>query len=645
MMDASSKSTPAASSASTSLESECMRMKNELQALPILLQQNAELEKEILRLVRELDEVTGGVLKRGYMYKWREREISFASKWSLRYFVLQGRSLSYYIDDRDQKPRRTIDLTDCVLKDEGRKKGKYSIFGLYYDPESVLGIKQRAPLLRLSCDAEQEARQWIDMLQSACDANKAHVQDGSGTMEKEEEQVLCCAAAVDVNSLLTKNVSRDTLDRVLSSSNVLQRVKSRQQVSDTEIAFNSTAASAGTTISPIKSENLLQNLTQEPRLERSRTLSQELVQKRKRQQHQKNSFHASNPIHTESVASPLSDDAKPGQNYRGFFNLAVIILVISNFKLILDNLKNYGNKMSDFIPTFDFSKDDIADDFYSVRPEFVLFSWLVSVLMSYFIELAVVRGYLRGKSATLMHVVAGTYNLIFPVLWVTISRSHPGYCMLYLLQSTILWMKLISYAHVNREMRIEEALEIEKKLDSTDDDFYNNSKPMTSFFADMKDLEPPYRHYPANITLKDVLYFSVAPTLCYQLNYPRLKLIRWKYVASLVLRLLLVLGLMLYFVGQHVKPTLDASMGIVRDMNLFELFEHLLKLSIPNTYVWLLSFYLFFHLWLNLLAELTRFGDRKFYGDWWNARSIDKYWRTWNLPVHNWLLRHMYYPL
>ena len=58
-------------------------------------------------------------------------------------------------------------------------------------------------------------------------------------------------------------------------------------------------------------------------------------------------------------------------------------------------------------------------------------------------------------------------------------------------------------------------------------------------------------------------------------------------------------------------------------------------------YAWLLMFYLFFHLWLNLLAELTRFGDRLFYKDWWNSRNISGYWKNWNLPVHHWMLRHL----
>ena len=41
--------------------------------------------------------------------------------------------------------------------------------------------------------------------------------------------------------------------------------------------------------------------------------------------------------------------------------------------------------------------------------------------------------------------------------------------------------------------------------------------------------------------------------------------------------------------------------------------ERVLKLALPSTYAWLLGFYCLFHLWLNVLAELTRFGDREFY--------------------------------
>ena len=70
-----------------------------------------------------------------------------------------------------------------------------------------------------------------------------------------------------------------------------------------------------------------------------------------------------------------------------------------------------------------------------------------------------------------------------------------------------------------------------------------------------------------------------------------------------------------------------------------------LRLSIPNTIMWITGFYSFFHIFLNIIAELLKFADRKFYMDWWNCRSLEEYWKTWNLPVHFWFIRHMYNPL
>lgn len=57
------------------------------------------------------------------------------------------------------------------------------------------------------------------------------------------------------------------------------------------------------------------------------------------------------------------------------------------------------------------------------------------------------------------------------------------------------------------------------------------------------------------------------------------------------------------------------------------------------------GFYSVFHLWFNIIGELLYFGDRNFYRDWWNCRSIEEYWKTWNLPVHFWFIRHVYNPI
>ena len=48
---------------------------------------------------------------------------------------------------------------------------------------------------------------------------------------------------------------------------------------------------------------------------------------------------------------------------------------------------------------------------------------------------------------------------------------------------------------------------------------------------------------------------------------------------------------------------------------------------------------------LNLTGELLRFGDREFYRDWWNCKNLADFWRMWNMPVHNFLVRHISQPL
>lgn len=40
------------------------------------------------------------------------------------------------------------------------------------------------------------------------------------------------------------------------------------------------------------------------------------------------------------------------------------------------------------------------------------------------------------------------------------------------------------------------------------------------------------------------------------------------------------------------------------------------------------------HIWIYLL-----------FSDFWNAESIQYFWKTWNIPVHRWALRHIFMPM
>ena len=186
-------------------------------------------------------------------------------------------------------------------------------------------------------------------------------------------------------------------------------------------------------------------------------------------------------------------------------------------------------------------------------------------------------------------------------------------------------MKLVSYSHANRDLRQNRRNLLTRKNSSDKlDQFDDNMKPIASdegVLSGVKDLKQPIVKYPQNITLKNIFWFSVAPTLTYQLNYPASVKIRWPIVATILFRMLAVSGLILFSIEQYIMPTLNNAMIPMHNMDYLAIVERILLLSIPNTYVWLLVFYFYFHLWLNLLAELTCFGDRVFYRDWWNARK------------------------
>ncbi|VFQ68126.1 unnamed protein product [Cuscuta campestris] len=238
-------------------------------------------------------------------------------------------------------------------------------------------------------------------------------------------------------------------------------------------------------------------------------------------------------------------------------------------------------------------------------------------IAAFLVEKLVHKKYISDPVAVTLHIILTSAILLFPVLVILRSDSAilPGLALM-LLACTI-WLKLVSYAHANYDMR--------------------------AITKSCHEVEFPYMDCLYEVRFKSLIYFIVAPTLCYQLIYPRNACIRKGWLANQFCKLIMFTGLLIFIIEQYINPTVRNSQHPLKG-NLLYAIERVLKLSVPTLYVWLCLFYCFFHLWLNILAELLRFGDREFYKDWWNARTIDEYWRKWNLPVHKWIVRHIYFP-
>jgi sterol O-acyltransferase len=157
----------------------------------------------------------------------------------------------------------------------------------------------------------------------------------------------------------------------------------------------------------------------------------------------------------------------------------------------------------------------------------------------------------------------------------------------------------------------------------------------------------PAKHYPNNLTVANWLDYTTLPTLVYELEYPRQESINWWYVAEKAAATLGVIWVMIVISQSYIYPRVSETVAMKRaGMPLAERWEEfpwiVSDLLFPLLLEQLLAWYVIWECTLNVLAELTGFADRNFYGTWWNSVSWDQYARDWNRPVHDFLLRHVY---
>ena len=149
---------------------------------------------------------------------------------------------------------------------------------------------------------------------------------------------------------------------------------------------------------------------------------------------------------------------------------------------------------------------------------------------------------------------------------------------------------------------------------------------------------PPLMSASEDAKFSNFLYFLFAPTLIYRDSYPRTKHINWNFV---ICRLLEAISMVFIFtfIVQSIYPSPE------RWLQKYTIKEALLDVieRIPHGSLVLCgSFFLVFHSVQNLFAEVTRFGDRLFYQDWWNQSTHSRWLATWNLLVRDWLYYYVY---
>ncbi|KAL4952969.1 MBOAT, membrane-bound O-acyltransferase family-domain-containing protein [Aspergillus filifer] len=154
--------------------------------------------------------------------------------------------------------------------------------------------------------------------------------------------------------------------------------------------------------------------------------------------------------------------------------------------------------------------------------------------------------------------------------------------------------------------------------------------------------------YPQNITLYNYIDFLFCPTLCYELEYPRSKERSWMEVASKTCAVFGCIFLLTLVSEEFILPVLtEAGVRLHTAQTLADgslaMAEAISMLLFPFMITFLLVFLVIFEYLLGAFAELTCFADRHFYSDWWNSCDWLEFSREWNVPVHHFLRRHVYF--
>ncbi|GMH92448.1 hypothetical protein TrST_g1899 [Triparma strigata] len=513
------------------------------------------------------DPTPPAVVTSSYLSKWRDRAIGWSgSKWGVRYVTLTSCGTLKYSASHNSSgnPLATLSLRHCAVKDDGIKTRRNETF-------HVFSIYRRERSGGLNSPAQED-----------------------------DEDNIVPLFRFSTPQLSLKTSWMSYLTEGIASF-VEPPKESRQKGTLAPIYF-------GGQVSP--NMNMYAKVAEKPKAAHSKSKSL-------------NGFQPSRPMHRNASVSFLSEGGG-NQNYRGLLNLAGIILVVSNFRLVYETMKKHGVLIT--IPDKEEFLAAPLQDFPAHTGTLLLNVFVICGLL---IEKSLAKGRLGERLGLLLHLLNAHLALIVPGVIVWVFKPTPFPSAGLLMCGTILWMKLISYFHANSDYRTSS--------------LSNMASPLVSDL----DREEENRRYPENITLGNMYYFWFAPTLTYQIAFPKSKHgIRLTYIFGLLLRMSITAALIVFLVKQTIFPTVDKLVGSIQAGKLdpIEAAESLVKLAIPNTYVWLLVFYFYFHLFMNLLAEILCFGDRVFYKDWWNCTEIGSYWRLWNLPVHMWMVRHLYMP-
>ena len=281
---------------------------------------------------------------------------------------------------------------------------------------------------------------------------------------------------------------------------------------------------------------------------------------------------ADRPIH--SPCDSLLSWSSSFHKFEGMFNWGALLLFISSLRVFLENLLKYGVRVSPSSWLNHFYGDQ-ADTASGQWPVLYLLSFsVVPVINTLFLEILLANTFLLWTTARWLHGLNLTLTMVFPVIVINTMDCAIFSSILACGGYTVIVLKLVSYIQVNHWCRTTNRRRfiINSQMNGVGDFFLKermktvmNIKEAKKVVDDEDDLSPmtPERiivNWPDNLRLKDITYFMAAPTLCYELNFPKTERIRKLFLVRRGLEVVLGTNLLLGLTQQWIVPNVIHSL-------------------------------------------------------------------------------------
>lgn len=245
--------------------------------------------------------------------------------------------------------------------------------------------------------------------------------------------------------------------------------------------------------------------------------------------------------------------------------------------------------------------DPIAWFYFLIDPTviptlLILLSLNAFILISFLVErFLLVHGFNELFCESI--VVINLFSLILmPPYYVYKLNCHPIASSITLAFVSVLFLKLISYHQVIYWLRKDFRLKYRynggsyyryiKRQRSFSSNQLNNLNDLTkldkiSISGDLI-VEEKLISFPDNLNLKNIYYFVVVPTLCYELNFPTSQRIRKRFLLRRFIEMTFLIQLNLALIQQWIIPTINNSLMPLKEMNYPRMFERLLKIAVSS---------------------------------------------------------------